>query len=50
MLQIIYGTLGGWHDLEEAQKYFKEFGLEKEAESAIKSVWNIRNEIENYAS
>jgi hypothetical protein len=24
--------------------------LEKEAESAIKSVWNIRNEIENYAS
>ena len=42
----MYETLGGWDDLEQTLKYFKNFGLEKEAEPVIKSLWNIRNEIQ----
>jgi hypothetical protein len=46
IVRVMYETLGGWDDLEQTLKYFKNFGLEKEAEPVIKSLWNIRNEIQ----
>ena len=46
IVRVMYETLGCWHDLELTQKYFKNFGLEKEAEPVVKSLWNIRNKIQ----
>jgi Fe2+ or Zn2+ uptake regulation protein len=46
IVRVMYEALGGWNDLELALKYFKKFGLEKEAEPVVKSLWEIRNEIQ----
>jgi Fe2+ or Zn2+ uptake regulation protein len=46
IVRVMYETLGGWDDLEQTLKYFKNFGLEKEAEPVVNSLWNIRNEIQ----
>lgn len=45
IIRVMYETLGGWDDLELTLKSFKNFGLEKEAEPVVKSLWNITNEI-----
>jgi hypothetical protein len=45
IIRVMYETLGGWDDLELTLKSFKNFGLEKEAEPVVNSLWNITNEI-----